>query len=158
VRIIPITALLACLALDACSGTIKTKALIDQYSRATCVPVTLGSADESPARTWNFPLVTRDGITVQVYSRAVPEGVVDVRYTPDGKDVVAADAGDYIFPADIRFDQPSDFLYIRASGSTIFGHPQTWLFAYDLGRRRQIQRVKVDPGRLPAECPLTPSK
>jgi len=47
-------------------------------------------------------------------------------------------------------------LFIKASGApAAFGGPQTWLFEYDVGRRRQTARVQVDPTVLPQECPET---
>jgi hypothetical protein len=34
----------------------------------------------------------------------MPGGRIDVKYLSDGKESVAADTGDYIYPADVRFD------------------------------------------------------
>jgi hypothetical protein len=80
-----------------------------------------------------------------------------VKYTPDGQEQTAADAGDYIYPADVRFDQAADLLYVKAKGAPASSNePQTWLFEYDLRRRRQTGRIPVDPGVLPQECPETP--
>ena len=147
----PLIALLAVTALIGCTRTIRSGALIDRYIRADCVPVTFGSG--SPARTWNYPLETREANRVQVYGRAVPGGRIDVRYASDGKDAIAADAGDYIYPADVRFDRATGRLYVKASGvPAAFGGPQTWLFEYDLRQRRQTEHARVDPGVLPREC------
>ena len=71
---------------------------------------------------------------------------------------MAADAGDYIYPDDVRFDRISEHLYIKAAGiPAAFGGPQTWLFEYDLPRRRQTQRARVDPSVLPNDCPVNNS-
>lgn len=151
----PLIALLAVAILVGCARTIRKGVLIDQYIRAECLPVTFGSG--SPARTWNYTLENREGIPIEVHGSAVPGGRIDVRYPSDGKDEIAANAGDYIYPADVRFDRPGEHLYIKASGVAVFGKPQTWLFEYDLRQRRQIQRARVDPSVLPRECPVNNS-
>ncbi len=85
----------------------------------------------------------------------MPGGRIDVRYVSEGADIVAADAGDYIYPADVRLDGGSDTLFVKASGITAaFSQPQTWLFEYDLINRRQIARTQVDPSVLPQECQI----
>jgi hypothetical protein len=120
------------------------------------VPVTFGTG--TPARTWEYTLETREGNSIQVYGRAGPGGRIDVRYLSDGKSYVAANAGDYIYPADVRVDRTSDHLYVRASGVPVpFGGLQTWLFEYDLRNRRQTGRARVDPSVLPQECPVNHS-
>jgi hypothetical protein len=149
-------ALLAIAVLAGCPRTIRKGALIDQYGRAQCLPVTFGSG--SPARTWNYTLETGEGNAIEVNGRAVPGGRIDVRYASDGKDEIAADAGDYIYPADVRFDRTGERLFVKASGvPAAFGGPQTWLFEYDLRQRRQTQRARVDPSVLPRECPVSNS-
>jgi hypothetical protein len=86
----------------------------------------------------------------------MPGGRIDLEYASDGKEVIAADAGDYIYPSDVRVDHVAGRLYIKASGvPAAFGGPQTWLFEYDLGERRRTARVRVDPTVLPQECPET---
>lgn len=148
--------LLAVVFLVGCDHVIRTGAIIDQYSRAECIPVTNGSG--SPARTWDYTLQTREASRIQVYGRAMPGGLVYVKYLSDGKGEVVAYAGDYIYPADVRFDHASDHLYVKAAGVTAaFSNPQTWLFEYDLLQRRSILRVRVDPNVLPPECPVANS-
>ena len=94
-------ALLAVAVLAGWARTIRTGALIDQYSRADCVPVRFISRH---TRAWDYTLKTREGITVRISGVQMPGGRIDVRYMPDGKVSVAANAGDYIYPADVRFD------------------------------------------------------
>jgi hypothetical protein len=150
----PSFALLAIVALVGCDQIVRTGAIIDQYSRAECIPVTNGSG--SPARTWDYTLQTHEANSIQVYGRAVPGGQVSVKYLSDGKDEVVANAGDYIYPADVRFDHANGLLYVKAAGVTAaFSNPQTWLSEYDLLQRRSILRVRVDPTVLPPECPVT---
>lgn len=120
--------------------------------------MTLGAKDSSPARTWDYTLEIGGESAIQVYGTAVPGGRIDARYQSDGKDEIAADAGDYIYPANVRFDRTGGKLYIKASGiPAVFGGPQTWLFEYDLRQRRQTQREQVDPSVLPQECPVANS-
>ncbi len=53
-------------------------------------------------------------------------------------------AGDYIYPADVRFDHTTGHMFVKADGVTAaFSNPQTWLFEYDLLQRRLILRVRV---------------
>ena len=86
----------------------------------------------------------------------MPGGQIDLKYIPDGQEIVAADPGDYIYPADVRVDHARERLFIKASGApAALGGPQTWLFEYDVARRRQTARVRVDPTVLPQECPET---
>lgn len=83
----------------------------------------------------------------------MPGGRIDIRYQSDEAEVVAADAGDYIYPADVRVDRAKDRLFVKASGITAaFGAPQTWLFEFDLIHRKQISRAKINPAVLPHEC------
>lgn len=146
--------LIALAALTSCTRTIRSGALIDRYSRAACIPVKFGPGISPPTRAWDYTLKTRDGIAIHISGVEMPGGRVDVRYGSDGKSEVAADAGDYIYPADVRLDTATDRLYIRASGITAaFGGAQTWLFEYDLKNRRQTGKARVDPTVLPEECP-----
>lgn len=151
----PSIAILAVAALVGCPRPARSGPLINNYSRAECIPVTLGSRDSSPARTWDYKLKIREG-TFRVHGRAVPGGRIDVEYKSDGKDEIAADAGDYIYPADVRLDRANEHLYIKASGApAAFGGPQTWLFEYDLQHRHQTAHLRVDPSALPEECPVS---
>jgi len=46
----------------------------------------------------------------------MPGGRIDVKYLFDGSEIVAADAGDYIYPADVRLDSKSGTIFVKASG------------------------------------------
>lgn len=133
----------------------RRSGVIDRYVKAACVPVRLMSGASPATRSWDFSLTVRPGFGVNVTGAAIPGGRINVRYAPDGPLITAADAGDYIYPYDVRVDGVR--LYVKASGVTAaFSKPQTWLFDYDVDRRRLIARVKVDPVVLPHECPLSP--
>jgi hypothetical protein len=88
-----------------------------------------------------------------VSGRQAPGGRIDLRFEPDGHQEVAADAGDYIYPSDVRFERSGSRLYVRAEGRpAVFGEQQTWLFEYDLERRRRTGRVRVVEGVLSQGC------
>jgi hypothetical protein len=98
----------------------------------------------------------RDGGRVHVDGAEMPGGRISVKYAVDGREEIAANSGDYIYPADVRFAAARDLLYVKTSGApAAFGENQTWLFEYDLRQRRQTARVLVDPTVLPDECPET---
>ena len=82
-----------------------------------------------------------------------PGGKVIVVYAPSLTQVVAADAGDYILPTDIRWDDSEGRLFIKLDGAPAVGGPrETWLFVYDVAERKERARVLVDPAVLPADC------
>ena len=139
-----------------CERTIRNGPMVTGYRNATCIPVQFGlSGFTPPTRAWDFTMTTKKGLTVRVRGATMPGGQITVGYIPKGTETVAANAGDYIYPADVRLDPGSDTLYIKASGITAaFSQPQTWLFEYDLNNRRQIARNRVDPSVLPLECPI----
>lgn len=139
--------------LSACTRTIRSGAIIDGYNGAECVPVHFGPGISPPTRAWDYSTATHRGIKVHISGAEMPGGRIDLRYLADGRDIVAADAGDYIYPADVRLDQSRDKLFSKASGiPAAFGGPQTWLFEFDLNSRQQIGRARVDPTVLTKEC------
>jgi hypothetical protein len=140
-----------------CAGRpIRSGAIIDRYSSADCVPVKPEPWSDPFTRTWDHTLTLRGGGRVHVDGAQMPGGRIDVKYAIDGHQETAANSGDYIYPADVRFAPGKDLLYIKTSGApAAFGEPQTWLFEYDLRQRRQTDRARVDPTVLPRECPET---
>lgn len=150
-------AVLVIAVLVGCTRPVRQSAVIDDYNNAECVPVRFGPGISPPTRAWNDTVMTHMGVAVLVSGAEMPGGKISVHYLPDGKSDVAADAGDYIYPADVRMNRGTDVLYIKASGiPAAFGGPQTWLFAYDLQQKRQTKRVRVDPTVLQKECPELP--
>ena len=105
-------------------------------------------------RAWDYRLTTREGVVARISGAQMPGGRIVVTYMSDGKEKIAANAGDYVYPADVRLDPTSNRLYIKASGLAVLGGQQTWLFEYDLNTRRQIERERVDPRGLPQECQI----
>ena len=142
-------------ALVGCERMIRNGPIVSGYENAECIPVQFGPGITPATRTWDSTTTTSKGSTVRISGAEMPGGRIDVRYVPEGADVVAADAGDYIYPTDVRLDRRSDTLFVKASGITAaFSQPQTWLFEYDLNSRRQIARKRVDPSVLPQECQI----
>lgn len=136
-----------------CQRTIRNGPVVIGYKNAVCIPVHFGPGIKPPTRAWDFTMTTSKGSTVRIQGATMPGGQITVKYLPEGAEIVAANAGDYIYPADVRLNPGSDTLFIKASGITAaFSQPQTWLFEYDLNARRQIAHNRVDPSVLPAEC------
>jgi hypothetical protein len=57
----------------------------------------------------------------------------------------------------VRLNDRRDRLYVKASGLAGGVSDQTWLYEYDLQKRQQVRRERVQPDSLPAEC-LMPTK
>ena len=70
-----------------------------------------------------------------------------------GREYVAADAGDYVYPSDVRINRDADLLYVKAHGLAGGVREETWLFEYDLHENRLLTRVQVQQHTLPRECP-----
>ena len=104
------------------------------------------------SRQWDTTLTFSDNEKVLVRGTQSPGGRIDVIY-PSGQDFVAADAGDYVYPSDVRIDVRNDLLYVKCDGLAIFRR-ETWLFEYDLVHQQLLKRQRVVPGVLPAECPV----
>jgi hypothetical protein len=136
-----------------CNSVVRKGPIITGYENAKCIHPRLAPGITPPTRTWDSSIAASTGETVRVLGAQMPGGRVDLRYSSDGADVVAANAGDYIYPADVRIDTARRILFVKASGITAaFDQPQTWLFEFDLIRRGQIGRARVDPTVLSKEC------
>lgn len=138
-----------------CTRPMREGAIIEKYTRAECVPVRFGPNITPPTRAWDHSLTLRGGGVVHISGAQMPGGQIDVRFQPDGAEQVAADPGDYIYPADVRVDAGGELLYVKASGYRAIGGKETWLFEYDMRQRRQRGRALVDRNVLPPECPET---
>jgi hypothetical protein len=133
----------------------STKSLIEQYKTATCLPITTSPyvPEDKKTRFWDTTVVLRDGSTVTVKAATMTGGVVNLIYLVSGQQYVAANAGDYVYPTDIRIDTQHDRLYVVASGLAGGIWHRTVLFEYDLRERRQTARRGVKDRDLPNECP-----
>ena len=149
-------ALVLAVGLGGCTRPMRKGRIIEKYTRAECVPVRFGPGITPPTRAWDHNLTLRDGGLLHISGASMPGGRIDVRFQPDGVEQVAANAGDYIYPTDVRLDPSAELLYVRAGGyRAVGGKPETWLFEYDMRQRRQRGRALVDRNVLPPECPET---
>ncbi len=78
---------------------------------------------------------------------------VTVQDHGSGQTIDAIVPGDYIYPSDLRLDGPNDLLYVKAEGLAGGFTHQTWLFQYDLAKKRLTERRKVKNGSAGGECP-----
>lgn len=98
-------------------------------------------------------MVLRNGQKVVVTGAQIPGGRINVFYPAEGRTVVAADPGDYIYPSDVRIDNRKDLLYIKAYGMAGGISEQTWLFQYDIRRQQIIKARQVKNDILTGDCP-----
>jgi hypothetical protein len=128
--------------------------LIAKYKAATCLPLESNPRTlPRSTRSWNATITLKDGSKATVKAAAMPGGSVTVTYLSSGSVVVAADAGDYVYPYDIRIDTENDRLYVVASGLAGGIWMRTVLFEYDLGKHRQTAHHGVKDKDLPKACP-----
>jgi hypothetical protein len=92
-------------------------------------------------------------VKVVVKGADMVSGRITVSYPAMGRDVVAADPNDYIYPSDVRLDAQNDLLYVKAQGLAVLSGEETWLFEFDLSGQRIIERRQIRNGILPMECP-----
>ena len=85
----------------------------------------------------------------------MPGGRITARYLTTGRELEVANAGDYVYPSDVRFDGQSNLLFVKASGLAGGINHETSLFEYDLLGQRLIERRRVSD-RAPTECPESP--
>jgi len=104
-------------------------------------------------REWDTDLALKDGSKVIVTGAANAGGRITVRYPTSGRESVAADAGDYVYPSDVRLNAQKDRLYVKASGLAAGIGQKLGLFEYDLHSQKLVDRRKVANEALPAECP-----
>jgi hypothetical protein len=135
-----------------------TKAeIIDRYKAATCVPFSAKPSITPHTREWDTPLILRGGLRVIVSGADAVGGRIVVKYgyndQINNRVEVAANAGDYVYPSDVRLNADNELLYVKASGLAGGIFHETILFEYDLRGRRLVRRQRVANDGLPTECP-----
>ena len=135
----------------ACNRGKREGEIIDQFSRATCVPP---SEKNSESRLlWRGPIKTQSGLRAVVLGINDLNGQIHVQFGTESESVVAVFPKDFLGPTDVRIDTANDWLFVRAYGNTFFGgEAETWLYKYDLRDRRVISQSRVEPSVLPKEC------
>jgi hypothetical protein len=93
-----------------------------------------------------------DGLQITISGAQMPGGRIEVFYLATGQRFVAADAGDYIYPRDVRIDAQNNLLYVRADGLAGGIRKRTILFAYSLRQHRLDKRCRVKDTELLAPC------
>ena len=137
-----------------CGGTPKRDSpLIRAYRGATCVSPIVAPNVQPASRQWDRPIQLRDGRRIVVLGLQAPSGAIALRYPGATQPTVAADAGDYVYPSDVRWDRGRERLYVKAQGLEAMGGERTVLFEYDLAAQRVLGRENVEPSTLPPECP-----
>jgi hypothetical protein len=130
-----------------------SQSLIEKFKAATCLPLDTNSGIlPRSTRAWNTTVTLRDSSKVTVRAAAIPGGSVGVTYLSSGKRFIAADAGDYVYPYDIRIDNQNDRLYIAARGLAGGLWWRTVLFEYDLRAHLQTAHGGVKFKNLPNAC------
>jgi hypothetical protein len=126
--------------------------LVARYRAATCLPF-VNQAAPPHSRVWETTVPLRDGSQVAIKGAQMPGGRIVVLYSVTGHQFVAADAGDYVYPSDVRFDARNDLLYVKAAGLAGGIWERTVLFEYDLRQHRLVTRRRVNGRDLPGACP-----
>lgn len=135
-----------------CRRPVSKAPIIDEYQAAVCVPFSARPAVRPHTREWNTRLALRNGESVIVRGTQSPGGRIELEYA-SGMRKVAADAGDYVYPSDVRVSKQNDLLYIKASGLAGGINHETWLFEYDPNNQHLVTKQRVSDEALPAECP-----
>jgi hypothetical protein len=86
----------------------------------------------------------------------MPGGKITVRNLTTGRESEAANAGDYVYPSDVRFTAKTNLLFVKASGLAAGITRETWLFEYDVLGQRLVERRRVVDSAMPVECPESP--
>jgi hypothetical protein len=139
-----------------CRRPLSSGAIIDGYKAATCVPVSNRKMQDPHTREWDTTIRLTNGSEVMIVGYQMPGGRIMLRYPSTGRELEAANAGDYVYPSDVRFNSQANVLFIKASGLAGGLSHETWLFEYDVPRQQLVERRLVADSSLPAECPESP--
>jgi hypothetical protein len=140
-----------CLATAGCGTPARSGALIDHYRDASCVwPSSVTN------REWDEILKIGDGSVIRIRGECGAGGGVAIANGVEGPLQIAVRPPDYLCPRDVRIDDRRLVLYVKAQGVAAIMGFQTWLYEYDLRRRRVSDSLLVDPSALPPDCPNDP--
>lgn len=112
--------------------------LVDEYAHATPMRSTHG--ENQTYSEWRFEHSLSSGTTVRIQADDFMD-VVKVHYRDESKAHDLYRYVDYSSPISLR--TAGDILYVYWGEALI--HSDHWLLAYDLARRREIDRRRVDP-------------
>jgi hypothetical protein len=105
-------------------------------------------------RLWDTTLEVADKLRIHIAAGDHVGGNVVVRYLSDGQILTVVPPRDYVYPIDIRIDRDRSLLYVETDGYAAGIRRETWLYAYDLPKRKVLSHVLIDPAVLPSECPI----
>jgi hypothetical protein len=140
-----------------CRGPVSKAEIIERYKTATCIPFSANPSVTPHTREWDTPLILGDGSRVIVSGADAVGGRIVLKYGNSDRIDLAADAGDYVYPSDVRLDAENELLYVKARGFAGGISRETVLFEYDLRAHRLVKRQQVEDDGLPAECPESSS-
>ena len=86
----------------------------------------------------------------------MPGGRITVRNLTTGRESVAADASDYVYPSNLRFNAQQNLLFVKATGLAVGISHETWLLKYDLLGQHLVERRPIADSALFVECPESP--
>ena len=145
--------LLMFVCLMACTRSARRGELIERYVAASCIrPLAAPKHIRPPTREWEQAISTSEGGEATVSGAQSPGGRILITYKSTQEVVIAAWAGDYIYPADVRYDRSSGRLFVKADGLAGGIHRQTWLVEFNVNSRQEVRRQRVDPEVMPPEC------
>ena len=154
IKLLAISLTTLSLCVVSCQRALRSGTLIDHYRGAGCVQPNIAKGVTPPTRGWDATITVPGGLTIRIMAANMVSGNVGIRYLPDGPELTAVRPGDYIYPSDVRVDEARGVLYVKARGLAAGIWQETWLYEYDLQRRRELARALVDPSVLPPECPM----
>lgn len=85
--------------------------LIDRYTAATCIALSSGAMRE-----WNTTLRPGPAREVRIIGHQRVSGMVVARDERTGEEHMVANAGDYIYPADVRTSPDFGRVFVKADG------------------------------------------
>lgn len=142
-----------------CRSPATESELIDGYRQAACIaPLMEPKRVEPPTREWDHTVRLRNGSNVTILGFQAVSGAIIVRDGASGEEHIAARSGDYVYPADVRYNAENEVLFIKTSGLAGGITQQTWLFQYDLNTHQEVERSLVDESVMPPECSQIPEE
>ncbi|MGA2230801.1 MAG: hypothetical protein ABSH22_07870 [Tepidisphaeraceae bacterium] len=112
-------------------------------------PVPKDEMKPGEPRTWDQKLQLANGIQVRIEAMDCAGGNVTATYADDQKWLEVANAGDYVYPKEIRINPATERLFVLAEGVAMpFGWHDTQLFEFDLRMRKQLGHADMDPAAV----------
>ena len=138
----------------ACAVPLRSVTLINAYITADCLTPVFAPGVHPPTRGWNTTIPIAGGAKATITGATLVGRDVEVRYESDGSEKTVVKYKDYIYASDVRLNDARDRLYVKTSGSAAGIWHETWLYEYDLQKKKQLRKSRVEPAVLPPECEL----